>query len=68
MMLKLNLILHRLASSLDRAIQSDTLVNPYHKIDDPNELRQFDYVISNPSFNMDFSEPRNKLAAMRTRF
>ena len=64
MMLRLNLILHGLASSLDPAAQSDTLVNPYHKSDDPNELRQFDYVISNPSFNMDFSEPINKLAAM----
>jgi len=54
MMLKLNLVLDGLASSLDRAVQSDTLVNPYHKSDDPNELRQFDCVISNPSFNMDF--------------
>ena len=64
MMLRLNLILHGLASSLDYAAQSDTLVNPYHKSDDPNELRQFDYVISNLSFNMDFSEPINRLAAM----
>lgn len=64
MMLRLNLILHGLTSSLDPAAQSDTLVNPYHKNDDPNELRQFDYVISNPPFNMDFSEPINKLAAM----
>lgn len=67
-MLKLNLILDGLVSSLDHAVQSDTLVDPYYENDDPNELRQFDYVISNPSFNMDFSEARNKLAAMRTRF
>lgn len=67
-MLKLNLILNGLVSSLDHAVQGDTLVNPYHKSDDQTELRQFDYVVSNPPFKMDFSETRDKLAAMRTRF
>lgn len=54
-LLKLNLILNNLVSSLDHAIQGDTLVNPYHKSDDEKELRQFDYVVSNPPFKMDFS-------------
>ena len=33
-MLKLNLILNGLEATLDNAIQSDTLLNPYHKSDD----------------------------------
>ena len=47
-MLKLNLILNGLVSSLDHAIQGDTLVAPYHKSDNGTELRTFDYVVSNP--------------------
>lgn len=67
-MLKLNLILNGLVSSLDHAIQGDTLVAPYHKSDDKNDLRQFDYVVSNPPFKMDFSDTREKIAAMPSRF
>lgn len=67
-MLKLNLILNGLVSSLDHAIQGDTLVAPYHKSDDGKELRQFDFVVSNPPFKMDFSDTRDKIAAMPTRF
>ena len=67
-MLKLNLILNNLVSSLDHAIQGDTLVSPYHKSDDGKELRQFDYVVSNPPFKMDFSDTREKIAAMPARF
>ena len=67
-MLKLNLILNGLISSLDHAIQGDTLVAPYHKSDDGENLRTFDYVVSNPPFNMDFSDTREKIAAMPTRF
>ena len=55
-MLKLNLILNGLVSSLDHAIQGDTLMSPYHKSDDEKTLRQFDYVVSNPPFKMDFSD------------
>ena len=55
-MLKLNLILNNLVSSLDHAIQGDTLVDPYHKSDDGKALRQFDFVVSNPPFNTDFSD------------
>ena len=67
-MLKLNLLLNGLVSSLDNAIQGDTLVSPYHKSDDGQQLRQFDFVVSNPPFNMDFSDTREKIAAMPARF
>ena len=67
-MLKLNLLLNRLVSSLDHAIQGDTLVAPYHKSDDNQQLRQFDFVVSNPPFKMDFSDTREKIAAMPARF
>ena len=60
-MLKLNLILNGLISSLDHAIQGDTLLAPYHKSDDGTHLRQFDYVVSNPPFKMDFSDTRNDI-------
>lgn len=67
-MLKLNLLLNGLVSSLDHAIQGDTLVSPYHKNDDGGSLRQFDYVVSNPPFKMDFSDTREKIAAFPARF
>ena len=67
-MLKLNLILNGLVSSLDHTVQGDTLVSPYHKSDDGKELRQFDYVVSNPPFKMDFSENKAKLDQMPARF
>lgn len=67
-MLKLNLILNGLVSSLDHAVQGDTLVSPYHKSDDGQQLRQFDFVVSNPPFKMDFSDTREKVAAMPARF
>lgn len=67
-MLKLNLILNGLISSLDHAIQGDTLVAPYHKSDDGQALRQFDFVVSNPPFKMDFSDTRESIAAMPARF
>ncbi|MCQ2240434.1 class I SAM-dependent DNA methyltransferase [Treponema sp.] len=67
-MLKLNLLLNNLVLSLDKAIQGDTLVHPYHKSDDGNSLRQFDYVVSNPPFKMDFSETRESIALQTQRF
>lgn len=67
-MLKLNLILNDLATSLDYAVQGDTLINPYHKTDEGQSLRQFDYVVSNPPFRMDFSDTREKIALTPERF
>ena len=60
-MLKLNLLLNGLVSSLDHAVQGDTLLEPYHKSDDGKSLKQFDYVVSNPPFKMDFSDTRNDI-------
>ncbi len=67
-MLKLNLILNNLVSSLDHAIQGDTLIAPYHKDNDKKKLKQFDFVVSNPPFNTDFSDTRESIAAMPARF
>ena len=67
-MLKLNLILNNLVSSLDNVIQGDTLVSPYHKNDNETELKQFDYVVSNPPFKMDFSDTRQDIANQPSRF
>ena len=67
-MLKLNLLLNGLVSSLDHAVQGDTLVSPYHKNDDGTSWRQFDYVVSNPPFKMDFADTREKIAAQPARF
>ncbi len=67
-MLKLNLILNGLVASLDHAIQGDTLVNPYHKSNDKQSLRQFDFIVSNPPFKTDFSDTRETIAAQETRF
>ena len=67
-MLKLNLLLNGLVSSLQNAIQGDTLINPYHKSDDGKHLRQFDFVSSNPPFKLDFSDTREAVAAQSTRF
>ena len=67
-MLKLNLLLNGLVSSLDHAVQGDTLVHPYHKSDDGKKLREFNFVVSNPPFKMDFSDTRESIAAMKARF
>ena len=67
-MLKLNLILNGLVSSLDHAVQGDTLTDPYHMSDDGNSLRQFDFIVCNPPFKLNFEETRAQLDAMPTRF
>ena len=67
-MLKLNLILNNLVHSLDNAIQGDTLISPYHKNDEKTALRQFDFIVSNPPFKVDFPDTREKVAAQTARF
>ena len=67
-MLKLNLILNGLVSSLDHAIQGDTLVAPYHKSVDGQSLKQFDYIVSNPPFKLDFPDTRERVASQTARF
>lgn len=60
--LRLNLILNNLVHSLPNVIHEDTLVNPRHLNDKKDGLMSFDFIISNPPFNMDFSENRDILA------
>lgn len=67
-MLKLNLILNNLVASLDNAIQGDTLVSPYHKSEDGKKLKQFDFIVSNPPFKLDFPDTQAKVAAQPARF
>lgn len=60
--LRLNLILNNLVHSLDNVVHGDTLVFPRHLNKQKNELMKFDYIVSNPPFNVDFSDSRDTLA------
>lgn len=60
--LRLNLILNNLVHSLPNIVHEDTLVNPRHLNEKKDGLMPFDYIVSNPPFNMDFSENRDTLA------
>lgn len=56
-MLMLNMILNGFAHSLNHVVHGNTLANPFHKADDSsNDLRKFDYIVSNPPFKLDFSD------------
>lgn len=58
-MLRLNLILNNLVHSIQNIIQGNTMLTPYHKVGD--KLMAFDYIVSNPPFNLDFSDYRTDL-------
>ena len=58
-LLRLNLILNNLVHSIPNVIQGNTMLHPYHK--DGKGLKQFDYIVSNPPFKMDFSDFRDDL-------
>lgn len=60
--LRLNLILNNLVHSLGNVVHDDTLIAPRHLNAQKNGLAQFDYIVSNPPFNMDFSDNRDELA------
>ncbi len=60
--LRLNLILNNMVDSLCNVVHDDTLMNPRHLNKTKNGLKQFDYIVSNPPFKMDFSDNRDKLA------
>lgn len=60
--LRLNLILNNLVHSLPNIIYGDTLTKPFHKNKKGDRLAQFDYIVSNPPFNTDFSDNRDELA------
>ena len=59
--LRLNLILNNLVHSLPNIVHDDTLLRPYHKNAKGDGLATFDYIVSNPPFNMDFSDSRDTL-------
>ena len=67
-LLRLNLILNNLVHSIPNVIQGNTMLHPAHK--DHGELKQFDYIVSNPPFKLDFSDFRDELDSKenKTRF
>ena len=60
--LRLNLILNNLVHSLGNVVHDDTLIAPRHLNARKNGLAKFNYIVSNPPFNMDFSDNRETLA------
>ena len=64
-MLRLNLILNNLVHSLPNVIQGDSLTNWGH-LKDGEMKEMFDYVVSNPPFNVDFSESVTNNAFLNT--
>ena len=66
-MLRLNLILNNLVSSIQNIIQGNTLLHPGHKEAD-GSLKKFDYIVSNPPFKLDFPDERDAIAADTIRF
>ena len=60
--LRLNLILNNLVHSLSNVVHDDTLIAPRHLNPQKKGLAKFQYIVSNPPFNMDFSDNRETLA------
>ena len=60
--LRLNLILNNLVHSLGNVVHDDTLIAPRHLNAQKNALAKFNYIVSNPPFNMDFGDNRETLA------
>ncbi|EPV1126614.1 HsdM family class I SAM-dependent methyltransferase [Vibrio harveyi] len=54
-LLRLNLVLNNLVHSIHNIIKGNTILEPYHKQEN-GELEQFDYIVSNPPFKLDFSD------------
>ena len=67
-LLRLNLVLNKLVPSIPNIVQGNTILHPVHK--QGRALKQFDYIVSNPPFKMDFSDFRDDLdsEANSTRF
>ena len=59
-MLRLNLVLNNLVSSIPNVIQGNTILAPRH-FDKDGNLIKFDYIVSNPPFKLDFSDFRANL-------
>lgn len=61
-LLRLNLVLNKLVHSIPHITQGNTILHPVHRDPkSPSKLRQFDYIVSNPPFKMDFSDFRDDL-------
>ena len=54
-LLRLNLILNDLVHSIPNIVKGNTILEPYHK-DANAKLKQFDFIVSNPPFKLDFSD------------
>ena len=54
-LLRLNLVLNDLVHSIHNIIKGNTIYEPYHKQAN-GELEEFDYIVSNPPFKLDFSD------------
>lgn len=54
-LLRLNLILNDLVHSIPNIVKGNTILDPYHK-DANGKLKQFDFIVSNPPFKLDFSD------------
>ena len=54
-LLRLNLILNDLVHSIPNIVKGNTILEPYHK-DASGKLKQFDFIVSNPPFKLDFSD------------
>jgi type I restriction enzyme M protein len=59
-MLRLNLVLNNLVSSIPNVIQGNTILSPRHT-DRNGDLLKFDYIVSNPPFKLDFSDFKPQL-------
>ena len=59
-MLRLNLVLNNLVSSIPNVIRGNTILSPHH-FDSNGNLQKFDYIVSNPPFKLDFSDYRENL-------
>lgn len=66
-MLRLNLILNNLSSSIQNVVQGNTLLKPGHRESD-GAIRHFDFIISNPPFKLDFPDEREAIAKDSHRF
>lgn len=66
-MLRLNLILNNLVNSIQNIMTGDTLLEPGHK-NDNGTLKQFDFIVSNPPFKLDFPDTRDTIAKDTIRF
>jgi type I restriction enzyme M protein len=54
-LLRLNLILNNLVHSIPNIVMGNTILEPFHK-DEEDRLKQFDFIVSNPPFKLDFSD------------